>query len=394
MSQNVVNRIRLLEIPGEVCQVMARIREQGGQVYVVGGLIRDWVWHPEMSRPATLDWDLVTDLPPEHLRKLTAMTHAGERFGTYRFGPHIEVTVMRSEANYADGRHPSQVAWTNDIHQDLARRDFTVNAVAYDGESLYAAAGAIEDLAARKIRAVGDPRVRFHEDALRILRMARLAGNHQASIDEETRHAGRSQVMLTRSVSRERRLHEMVRFLASPLDDWPLWDDLGLDVAWEWPEAPRPAPLWRLFVTAPTSPAARLLAYFLMRYPWHGAALRSWTESWPLPRAWRLALGHFGRDGELNVKQWCRIARWERHPYTWLYRDLALAAGCTAEELSPRTLAVTASDLGERWAIRGRAVKDVLAYLHEAVERDPRLNEPKKLAALIQDWQARHERQS
>jgi tRNA nucleotidyltransferase (CCA-adding enzyme) len=391
MSRSVVERIRRLPIPREVGEVMTTLSRAGARVYLVGGAIRDWVWQEDGFDAGHTDWDLTTDLHPERLRRLAPLTHAGERFGTFRFGAHIEVTAMRNDMGYNDGRRPQAVIWTGNVQRDLARRDFTVNAVAFDGHEILAVDGALEDLEERRIRAVGHPRVRFEEDALRILRLVRLAGNYQALMDGPTWRAAQDLVSLTERVSRERRLREFLRFLESPMAMWPLWADTGLDAALDWPRSTIPQGGGMRFGAAPSHSLARVIAYFLMRYGDQRETLRRWSATWPLPREWRLAVRHLlGRD-TLDVDSWQREARWGNYPSTWFYVELAMAAGLAREQLTPMTLALTPRDLAERWGMKGRAVREALDFLRDQVDRQPALNRAESLVWLLNQWQARHE---
>lgn len=180
------SRLRPEAIPDAVAEGAARLRAAGGQSWVVGGAIRDLL----LGRPVR-DWDLATDLHPSRVLDLfPGSLDVGARFGTVTVpGPDgFEITTFRNDGVYSDARHPDEVKYSDSLEEDLVRRDFTVNALAYDPESdrLVDPGTGLEDLAQSTLRAVGDPETRFREDALRLLRGVRLATELQFSIELST----------------------------------------------------------------------------------------------------------------------------------------------------------------------------------------------------------------
>ncbi len=183
--------LRAYAWPPELLAALARLAGGGHRALLVGGSVRDVV----RGRPPDPRWDVATDRLPEDVRSLFERTEGiGERHGTILVlerGVTLECTTFRREGAYADARHPDQVWWTRDPLEDLARRDFTMNALAFDparGELLDPFEGA-RDIARRRLRAVGDPLERFREDALRTLRAARFAAVLELELDEDTRVA-------------------------------------------------------------------------------------------------------------------------------------------------------------------------------------------------------------
>src|SRR5580704_18547012 len=162
--------------PLEVTATCDRLRSRGKRAWVVGGCVRDALLGRRVS-----DWDVATDARPEEmLRVFPRAIPTGIKHGTVtvRAGSHpVEVTTLRGEGAYSDGRHPDEVQFTDDLAADLGRRDFTVNAMAYDPVSgeLIDPHGGQRDLELRLLRAVGEPERRFAEDGLRVLRAARFA---------------------------------------------------------------------------------------------------------------------------------------------------------------------------------------------------------------------------
>ena len=178
------------QIPQDVVGLCARLREQGKRGWIVGGCVRDL-----LRGKIPHDWDVATDARPEEVRKIfRKVIDTGIAHGTVTVilrGVHYEVTTLRGEGAYSDGRRPDAVHFVNDIVADLARRDFTINAIALDpvdGHVIDPFEGQ-RDLAARLIRAVGDPRERFGEDGLRVLRAARFAATLGCEVESGTRAA-------------------------------------------------------------------------------------------------------------------------------------------------------------------------------------------------------------
>ncbi|MCA9757044.1 MAG: CCA tRNA nucleotidyltransferase [Candidatus Eisenbacteria bacterium] len=203
-------------VPGEVRDIAARLEEAGGQAWIVGGAVRDSILGRQVR-----DWDLATDLLPETIRSLFPRTVAvGAQFGTIVVvgqDDEYEVTTFRRDLGYSDGRHPDTVEYSTRPEDDLARRDFTVNALAWnpDARSLLDPHGGLADLDARRLRTVGTPHERFAEDALRILRAVRLSVQLDFEIERDTlRAVVRLAPTLTR-VSRERVAAEMERILGT-----------------------------------------------------------------------------------------------------------------------------------------------------------------------------------
>ncbi len=180
-----------MEIPGNVALCLERLEKENTPGYLVGGCVRD---HLLGIKPH--DYDLCTAATPEKLKEVFAdfpLVLSGEKHGTVGvvFDKEVlEITTFRTEGTYEDGRHPDWVEFVSDLEADLARRDFTVNAVAYNPKEGYIDPfGGICDLQAGILRAAGNPEVRFTEDALRILRGVRFAVRFGFSVDKSTLQA-------------------------------------------------------------------------------------------------------------------------------------------------------------------------------------------------------------
>ncbi len=208
-----------LTLPADVEKVVDRLLDAGHDAYVVGGSVRDALRGVDPH-----DWDVTTEATPDQIQKVFRSSLYNNRFGTVvvRMGGHeIEVTTYRVETEYSDHRRPDAVAFTTSLHEDLARRDFTMNAMAWrpprgggPGE-LVDPFGGRGDLDARLLRAVGDPDERFREDALRMLRAVRFATLLDLRIEPRTADAIRRNAPLTAALSGERIQQELVKMLGA-----------------------------------------------------------------------------------------------------------------------------------------------------------------------------------
>jgi putative nucleotidyltransferase with HDIG domain len=206
-------------VPGSVLALIGTLREGGHAAYVVGGSVRDVL----IGRPAA-DWDLATDATPERILALVPDAVYENRFGTVGVRRHDgvhEVTTFRRDHEYADFRRPHRVEFTTDLIEDLGRRDFTVNAMAWGAPAdparplgLVDPEAGLADLRARRLRAVGDPIARFEEDALRMVRAVRLATTLELEIEPATLAAIGARADLARHLSGERVAIELEKLLA------------------------------------------------------------------------------------------------------------------------------------------------------------------------------------
>lgn len=204
-----------IQIPSHVEYIIGKLNQNGYEAFAVGGCVRDTL----LGRTPG-DWDITTSARPEQVKALFRRTiDTGIQHGTVtvmleRTG--YEVTTYRIDGEYEDGRHPRQVEFTSDLLEDLKRRDFTINAMAYSHETgIVDAFGGMEDLEKRVIRCVGEPIERFEEDALRILRAIRFSAQLDFSIEEKTREAITRIAPNLAKVSRERIQMELTKLLCS-----------------------------------------------------------------------------------------------------------------------------------------------------------------------------------
>lgn len=205
--------MRALLIPPYVARVVTRLEQAGFEAWLVGGCLRDL-----LSGRIPSDFDLATSAVPEDVRLLFHKTIlTGEKYGTVTLiepEGKVEVTAFRAESGYEGHRKPSGVRFGCSLEQDLSRRDFTINAMAYHPDrGLKDPFGGLEDLKNRIIRAVGKPEERFEEDALRILRAFRFAARLDFQIEAETFQGAKTCGRLVAEISGERIRMEMDRLL-------------------------------------------------------------------------------------------------------------------------------------------------------------------------------------
>lgn len=204
-----------IDLPDEVQKIIASLEKNGHAAYVVGGCVRD-----KIMGKTPHDWDITTSASPEETEKiffknklvLNGMKHG--TVGVVEDGEVYEVTTFRTEGAYSDNRHPDSVTFVNNIEDDLARRDFTVNSVAYSPKTgLVDPFGGKEDIEKKIIRCVGQAGRRFDEDALRIMRAVRFSSTLGFEIEEKTSRKIHEKKSLLKNVSTERIRDELEKLL-------------------------------------------------------------------------------------------------------------------------------------------------------------------------------------
>jgi tRNA nucleotidyltransferase/poly(A) polymerase len=224
-------------IPDQILEVYKTLEKNDFEAYFVGGSVRDLI-----LKRAIKDWDLTTNATPEQILKVFPNGFYNNDFGTVGVPVKIEeadhvaeITTYRTETAYKDNRHPDNVSWGKTLEEDLSRRDFTINAIAlrineknvfelvdpYEGE---------KDIKKKTLRAVGDPNLRFKEDALRLLRAVRIANDLEFTIEKKTWEKVCEDAKLIVNISAERIKTELLRILAGehPYEGIMLLKDSGL----------------------------------------------------------------------------------------------------------------------------------------------------------------------
>lgn len=202
-------------LPEKVKHIINTLHDHGYEAYAVGGCVRD-----SLLGRVPGDWDITTSAQPEETKKLFKKTFdTGIEHGTVTVlidGEGFEVTTYRIDGEYEDSRHPLEVQFTRNLEEDLKRRDFTINAMAYNDESgIVDIFGGMQDLKCKIIRCVGVAEERFGEDALRILRAVRFAAQLEFEIDETTQEGIRKLAPTLANISAERIQVELVKMLVS-----------------------------------------------------------------------------------------------------------------------------------------------------------------------------------
>lgn len=205
-----------INLPQQVNQIIHVLQQHGYEAYAVGGCVRDSI----LGRVPD-DWDITTSATPLETKALFQRTFdTGIEHGTITVlldKEAFEVTTYRVDGKYEDSRHPSEVTFTRSLREDLLRRDFTINAMAYnDSEGLVDIFGGMEDLEKKTIRCVGNAMARFGEDALRILRAVRFAAQLGFEIEDDTKKGILELAPTLANISAERIQVELIKILTSP----------------------------------------------------------------------------------------------------------------------------------------------------------------------------------
>lgn len=204
------------KLPDEVKQFMAKFAGANYEIYVVGGAVRDI-----LMGKIVYDWDFTTNATPDEILKIFPDGFYDNIFGTVgikfdNFNRPFEITTYRTEHGYSDNRRPDNIIWGKTLEEDLKRRDFTINAMAFDGIKTIDLFDGQKDLKNKLIRAVGDPNERFNEDALRMMRAVRIGGELNFEIEKSTLEAIKANSALINKIAKERIKDELFKILKSP----------------------------------------------------------------------------------------------------------------------------------------------------------------------------------
>ena len=213
-------------LPKEIKEMIAALNKAGFEAYAVGGCVRDFILGRE-----SYDWDITTNAKPEEIQKIFRKSVYENEFGTVAINTEsknerlkiIEITTYRVEEKYTDKRHPDSVKFTSKLEDDLARRDFTINAIAYDGKKFIDPYNGQNDIKNKIVRTVGNPDERFNEDALRLMRAVRFSVQLSAQggpasgwvIEEKTAEAIKKNSSDLVAISKERIRDELIKIFMS-----------------------------------------------------------------------------------------------------------------------------------------------------------------------------------
>ncbi len=389
------------EVPAEVFTLMTRLRDHGHEAYLIGGAVRDLL----LGR-APGDFDLASSASPDVMQEIFAdypQVLTGLKHGTVGVILNrklYEITTFREDIDYRDHRRPNQVRFST-LAKDLERRDFTINALAWNPDSgLVDQQGGLEDLRAGLIRAVGDPFRRFGEDALRIMRAYRLAATYGFAIETETLRAARHLFTDLGWIAPERITAELRRILTADhfANQLALQEDI---LFYLFPEANRKDPRFtaEAFRKLPPDFATRLsLIGLLMPESTRAQALSrlrlsreesriffAYTSavdhkpSWPKPPALLLHTRAYGIDSQ----QWLKLLEAIDEAPDYVEAVQAALATIEAEKLpaTPTELAISGRDLLARGWPEGPKLGQVLESLWDEVIRGVLKNEAGALLA-------------
>ncbi|MBO7404196.1 MAG: polynucleotide adenylyltransferase [Clostridia bacterium] len=396
-----------IPLPPPVTFVMERLEAAGFHAYAVGGCVRDHL----MGRIPG-DYDVTTDARPEDMQRVFAdcrVVETGLRHGTLtvvRDGMNVETTTYRIDGAYADGRHPDAVTFTDRLADDLCRRDFTINAMAYaPGQGIVDLFGGREDLVSGRIRCVGRAEDRFSEDGLRILRALRFASVLGFACDDECREAIMAGMRLLDRISRERIYAELTKLLGG-VGAAGILDEYAPVLAHVLPpltgEAVRRASAVYQKMTPETPPAVRYAV--LLDSLDEGTAAQTMDTLKPSKDEKRAVLALLSRRGNVEVTRYgvkCLMRdAGDDFPADWaefaaltgrIGTDEAEAVRRTAEEILALNecrrldgLAVDGRDLAAR-GFRGPMIGETLAALLDGVMRGEIPNERDALLAETED---------
>jgi len=373
-------------VPANVVDVCDKIAESGFQAVAVGGAVRDVLRGAEPG-----DWDLATSAHPDEIVKLfrhtipTGLQHGTVTIVTGRgVERHIEVTTYRGEGAYTDARRPDSVVFGVPLQEDLARRDLTVNAIAYDvaKEQIFDPFGGVADLHAGVLRAVGVAVDRFTEDGLRVMRAVRFAAQLGFVLEPETEAGIRPALPSLAKVSRERVSDELRKLLAAPKPS------LGLVLAQRTGILETILPGLALDLEAPdrVEPSVRLAALFAPvadRKRVNDTLKALKFSNAEADQAAALVAGTHAVSAATDVYGLRRAVGSIGRAYAdELVKLDPRAQPVLGDPLVLKELAITGNDLMQAGHRAGRALGELLTSLLDRVLRDPSLNTRDQLLAL------------
>lgn len=400
------------EIPQNVLQILSTLNTAGYEAYIVGGCVRDFILHREPQ-----DWDITTSALPNQIKALFPHTvDTGIQHGTVTVvcdKVNYEVTTYRIDGTYSDGRHPDVVSFTPNLEEDLLRRDFTMNAMAYHPQyGLQDPYCGEQDIADKQIRGVGEPAKRFQEDGLRMLRCVRFASQLGFSVEPATYTALQQNAVLIEKISVERIREELDKlWKGAYIEKLPLLLDSGLLpyidtlfaehlLALQYDIIPQlkqiqkeTALLWTVVLQKHTEEQAKTFCKKLkfdnqtmkqillfLRYLWED-----------IPQDLYSVRKQAGELGEHTIRQLLHLQS--------VIRKTDISQTCTLLEqvilqkdcLNLKMLAVDGKALMASGVPTGKAVGEMLSYLLEDVLHDPTHNTPEYLMALATQYQTEQE---
>ncbi len=403
--------MKQLPLPQDVAYLLQQLNQHGYEAYVVGGCVRD-----SLLGKTPGDWDITTSATPEEVKAVFSHTFdTGIQHGTVTVVYHhtnYEITTYRTETTYSDCRHPDSVCFTKSLEEDLKRRDFTMNAIAYHPkEGFFDFFGGREDIAAGKIRGVGDAAVRFQEDALRMLRGLRFSVQLGFVLEENTYLALCAEKARIKKISAERIRIELEKLLLGNYPEhmpllwqsgllaelFPHWSDTLSSCAdrliAQLKAAPKQADFrWALALQCLSSAEAKKI---MEQLRFDHATLKGCLQflsffSQPLVQEayeMRCLIGQTNLSRAAEILQFLAIAKdLDTSRAEEILQEIAANGDCcTLKELS-----VGGADLIQIGIPHGKALGEILQALLDDVRHFPSHNETKYLLQLASSlWQSR-----
>jgi tRNA nucleotidyltransferase (CCA-adding enzyme) len=389
-------------LPKNILYIISGINEHGYEAHIVGGCVRDIL----IGRIPS-DWDITTNASPRIIKSIFPKTYdTGLKHGTVTVVVEnipFEITTWRKESGYSDHRRPDHVYAADSLAEDLSRRDFTINAMAYHPEEgLIDPFGGSSDIKDNVIRCVGDPYQRFSEDALRMLRAVRFSAQLDFSIDDQTKEAIKSLSADLSHISKERIQAELNKILESPSPEKLslLWET-GLSVT-VFPGIESIPPMWHTlaghFSGSPDQRSVLLALLFHISFDsnkqerasklLNGLKYDNETKRSVLsylkcldsfgqasPRNIRKAVSEFGGTVSADVFESLSIIRSQKNTDKGLSDRIRI--------MSPVRLSISGSDL-KYAGYKGKEIKDMLSVLSLCVYEKPELNDREILTEIAQ----------
>jgi tRNA nucleotidyltransferase (CCA-adding enzyme) len=386
-----------IKIPEYVGVLMERLAAAGEECYVVGGGLRD-----TLLGSAPNDYDLTTSATPERMCEIFSdyrTVESGLKHGTLTvISEHraVEITTFRIDGSYTDSRHPDEVRFTRSIGEDLARRDFTVNAMAWGSErGLVDLYGGREDLERKIIRAVGDPAKRFEEDALRILRAFRFSAQLGLSIESGTLSAAGAKREGLSHIAKERICTEFLKLICSPTPTKPLAQMRELGIIDYVIGSYRPsAELIELLPKMQSDDVARLGFLLVDASEEQAREILCSLKCSNRQKSGAMAVAGSARRAVLNARDAARLCSALRENAPFAARASMLLGFSNGDAVSlvennraPRSIAELAIGGEELIAlgIGGREIGKTLAQLLDAALDDPDVNQKERLIDMVKE---------
>ncbi|MCL2610872.1 MAG: CCA tRNA nucleotidyltransferase [Defluviitaleaceae bacterium] len=353
-----------MTIAEEAKIALTTLKENGYEAYLVGGSVRDFLMNIKPK-----DWDIATNAKPDEIEAIFEKTiDTGANFGTITViinKIQIEVTTYRIDGEYKNNRHPIGVAFTTNLVEDLKRRDFTINAIAFDGENIVDPWGGKDDIAQKIIKGVGEPKKRFEEDALRMLRAIRFSCQLGFTIEENTLNAIKEKAYLIENISKERIRAELEKTIMSDhLQNMDKLSLLGINLDYkEIINKPKDL-ITRLYLLGFTKEQMKTLKF----------SNKEISDTVHLSNAKKPQNEYEAKKliNKIGLSNWKRLTK--------LY-ELNFSTVET-EPIFLKDLEITGNDLIS-CGITGKKIGEILNFLLDKVHKDPNLNDKNRLLEII-----------